>query len=287
MQSLRSVGARLYHLPAPDRAAALQGLERVPDYTFPYGFPDVARDLVSKLLVLDPATRLGAPEQGGIKALKAHAFFEGIDWERLFELPAPKLHSHLPKLARDSLEARASDPFADQEIFLSPKESELEKEFNDGGVGSSSGKGAGERSWSRVGIAEGSGDEERKETKIDLDERAERIRDQAKLPWASFLQQNELILRAGPVHKRKGLFSKKRVLILTDQPRLFYVDQEKMVKKGEIDWSPKMVPELKRRKNFMIHTPHKTYDFEDPSGQAHDWVNEINRILVDNFGLMA
>ena len=32
----------------------------------------------------------------------------------------------------------------------------------------------------------------------------------------------------GPVNKRKGLFSKRRQLILTDGPRLLYIDEEKV-----------------------------------------------------------
>ena len=40
------------------------------------------------------------------------------------------------------------------------------------------------------------------------------------------------------VWKRKGLFSKHRMLILTDKPRLIYVDPATMVLKGEIPWAP-------------------------------------------------
>jgi 3-phosphoinositide dependent protein kinase-1 len=71
------------------------------------------------------------------------------------------------------------------------------------------------------------------------------------------LHKDELILRAGRVNKRRGLFSKKRYLILTDRPRLFYCAdgaKSSSVPKGEIFWTPKMVPELKGKKQFWIHT---------------------------------
>lgn len=48
------------------------------------GFPTVARDFVEKLLVKDPAQRLG---HNGAAEIKAHRFFEGINWETLIDEP--------------------------------------------------------------------------------------------------------------------------------------------------------------------------------------------------------
>ncbi|GAA5860844.1 hypothetical protein JCM8547_003866 [Rhodosporidiobolus lusitaniae] len=47
------------------------------EYEFPLGFPGVAKDLVEKLLVLDPAKRLGGDEKSGngIEAIRGHPFF--------------------------------------------------------------------------------------------------------------------------------------------------------------------------------------------------------------------
>jgi len=50
--------------------------------------------------------------------------------------------------------------------------------------------------------------------------------DQSK--WSQFLLANETIIMLAPVNKRKGLFSKRRQLILTDLPRLIYIDEEKV-----------------------------------------------------------
>ena len=61
------------------------------DYTFPQGFPPVARDLVERLLVLDPSRRLT------IEHIKNHEFFGGILWGRgLWNQKAPKLKSYRP-----------------------------------------------------------------------------------------------------------------------------------------------------------------------------------------------
>ncbi|CAG8673728.1 1179_t:CDS:2, partial [Dentiscutata heterogama] len=87
-------------------------------------------------------------------------------------------------------------------------------------------------------------------------EKAKKLEEQKRTSaqWIPFLLKSELIIRAGPINKRKGLFSKKRLLILTDFPRLIYVDQEKMEQKGEIYWSSRMVVELKTKKTFFVHT---------------------------------
>ena len=46
-------------------------------YTFPEEFPEVGRDVIKKLVVTEPASRLGA---GDYKELKSHEFFAAIDW---------------------------------------------------------------------------------------------------------------------------------------------------------------------------------------------------------------
>jgi 3-phosphoinositide dependent protein kinase-1 len=61
------------------------------EYTFPEGFPSVARDLVERLLVLDPVKRLP------IEHIKNHQFFDGISWGRgLWKQKAPRLKSYAP-----------------------------------------------------------------------------------------------------------------------------------------------------------------------------------------------
>jgi 3-phosphoinositide dependent protein kinase-1 len=60
------------------------------DYEFPRGFPDVARDLVERLLVLDPQRRLS------IEHVKNHEFFDGIIWGRgLWQQKAPRLKAYV------------------------------------------------------------------------------------------------------------------------------------------------------------------------------------------------
>lgn len=64
------------------------------EYQFPTGFPEVAKDLVERLLVLDPASRLS------IEHIKNHEFFDGVSWGRgLWRQKAPRLKSFVPAAA--------------------------------------------------------------------------------------------------------------------------------------------------------------------------------------------
>lgn len=61
------------------------------EYEFPPGFPAAARDLVERLLVLDPQRRLS------IEHIKNHEFFDGVQWGRgLWRMKAPRLKPYIP-----------------------------------------------------------------------------------------------------------------------------------------------------------------------------------------------
>ncbi|KAB8230524.1 PDPK1 family serine/threonine-protein kinase [Aspergillus alliaceus] len=61
------------------------------EYEFPIGFPAVARDLVERLLVLDPTRRLP------IEHIKNHEFFRGTTWgPDLWKQKAPRLKAYVP-----------------------------------------------------------------------------------------------------------------------------------------------------------------------------------------------
>jgi 3-phosphoinositide dependent protein kinase-1 len=61
------------------------------DYEFPPGFPPAARDLVERLLVLDPSRRLS------LEHIKNHEFFDGMKWGRaLWRTKAPRLKPYVP-----------------------------------------------------------------------------------------------------------------------------------------------------------------------------------------------
>lgn len=68
------------------------------EYEFPPGFPLAARDLVERLLVLDPQRRLS------IEHIKNHEFFDGTQWGRgLWRMKAPRLKPYLPQAQEASI----------------------------------------------------------------------------------------------------------------------------------------------------------------------------------------
>lgn len=68
------------------------------------------------------------------------------------------------------------------------------------------------------------------------------------------LVSGHLILKQGLVNKRKGLFARRRMLLLTEGPHLYYVDPDSMTLKGEIPWSQQISAEAKNFKIFFVHT---------------------------------
>lgn len=108
-------------------------------------------------------------------------------------------------------------------------------------------------------------------------------RQQTDNKWHVFAE-GELILKQGFVSKRKGLFARKRMLLLTTGPRLIYIDPTQMVKKGEIPWSEELRVEPKNFRIFFVHTPNRTYYLEDTDGFALKWCDAIKDVLRFTYG---
>lgn len=67
------------------------------DITFPDGFDPNAKDLVMKLLQIDPADRLGALDRNYCyTSIREHPFFEGIEWKTLRTQTPPPIYPYLP-----------------------------------------------------------------------------------------------------------------------------------------------------------------------------------------------
>lgn len=210
-------------------------------YDFVDGFDPVARDLVQQLLVIQPIKRLGSPSSGGPEAIRNHSFFTGINWSSLDEQTPPALIPNLEPIA----------PVGWDDVpagFVEAQNYHLSRE---------------------PGLMPLSATEDERAKLFSLQERNN--------PYHRFVR-NRYILKQGVLFKRRGLFARKRMFLLTEGPHLFYVDMDSMTLKGEIPWSCALTPELKSNKLFFIHVPCRTFYLEDPVGEASEWVNAISKV---------
>lgn len=231
------------------------------DYDFPPEFPEDAKDLVEKLLVLDYKQRLGVNDNGDTYvSIRNHPFFDGIDWDGIWDETPPKI---LPYLPGGSFREEYSVPDHLEPGFGNDQIVRL-LEFD-------------------LSTPNSNGDE-RHVLDITPDEKRSRLETQARdCKWHQFVE-GELILKHGIVEKRKGLFSRRRMLLLTTGPRLFYVDPVNMVLKGEIPWSADLQVEVKNFRIFLIHTPNRTYYLEDPQAYALEWKRIVEEVRHGTYG---
>ncbi|TMW60268.1 hypothetical protein Poli38472_000310 [Pythium oligandrum] len=229
------------------------------DFKYPDGFPDVARDLIDKILLQEPKDRLGAgteEEGNGYSALKAHPFFDGIDWETIGQSVAPykPAITKLPPTSNDG---------ATEDWLLAGAATELQL---------SSGLGLEpEEMAPPVHVVE--------VARLRASQPQQLPIARASSMWDRFLLDDELIKLASLISKRKGLFSKKRQLILTSKPRLIYIDPIRMKQKGEIPWSPNLHVNLKSATSFDVVTPKRVYHLTDSVNGSRRWIDAIHAAL--------
>ncbi|KAL9236552.1 hypothetical protein vseg_011206 [Gypsophila vaccaria] len=215
------------------------------DIKFPDYFSDESKDLIDRLLSIDPSKRPGVGPEG-YAVLKNHPFFHGVDWRNLRDQSPPRL---------------AKEP-----------------------QGHSSGVEHSQDPWNPVHVGDGS------VKPIDVNsgtsssaEAAGHITRLASIDsfdskWQQFLESGESVLMISMVRKMQKLSSKKVQLILTNKPKLIYVDPSKLVVKGNIIWSDNpndLNLQVSSPSHFKIVTPKKIMSFEDPKQRAWQWKKAI------------
>ncbi|XP_030375721.1 3-phosphoinositide-dependent protein kinase 1 isoform X2 [Scaptodrosophila lebanonensis] len=243
---------------------------------FPQGFDKDAEDLVKCLLKVDPRERLGAQDEFGYyESIRSHPFFAGIQWRTLRQQTPPPIYPYLPGVCKDEDFPSSFSVPGDLEPGLDERQITrlLGMELGVGSVGGSD-----------------SAAQKTAKTKNSFDlsdaEKMQRRQAQKTDKWHVFAD-DEVILKKGFVNKRKGLFARKRMLLLTTGPRLIYIDPVQMIKKGEIPWSPELRVEAKNFKIFFVYTPNRTYYLDDPEGYALDWVEAIENMSKLSYGSAA
>uniref|UniRef100_A0A915CND5 3-phosphoinositide-dependent protein kinase 1 n=1 Tax=Ditylenchus dipsaci TaxID=166011 RepID=A0A915CND5_9BILA len=251
------------------------------DFQFPDGFPETARDLVTKLLVYKPAERLGSRQTGGIVALKRHNYFKHIDWDNLASRTPPELKPFLP--------ASSGEP-AFYSDYRFPEN--LEPGLNEAALTRLMGLNFGEFEFAKQGDSptlESSSSEvnnipedQQQQSLINQQRRAEKLDLQRRTHKFHRFVDDQLILKAGLIDKKKGLFARRRMFLMTEEPKMLYVDPVNMELRGEVPFSSDMRTEAKNFRTFFVHTPNRTYYLFDPERHAKDWCDAID-FVRDNY----
>jgi 3-phosphoinositide dependent protein kinase-1 len=212
------------------------------EYEFPEGFNEAALNLVENLLQISPSKRLGANDDihtNGYVSIKEHEFFIPLanNWSLINETP-PTIARYLSgDTANDELRNKFDTPenlepgLAERQITRLMGLS-LHEDFDKPNINTN-----------KKGILD-----------IPPKDMNERLRIQRERNiFHRFVEEN-LILKQGFIDKKKGLFARRRMFLLTTGPHLYYVDATNMVLKGQIPWSRDMRAVAKNFKTFYIHT---------------------------------
>ncbi|KAK3875040.1 hypothetical protein Pcinc_020074 [Petrolisthes cinctipes] len=236
------------------------------EYDFPDGFCEVAKDLVQKLLVIKSEDRLGAKDKESYPSIRAHPLFNGLDFEALHEITPPKVAPNLPHTENEIQWDLRNQPGLNSLELELEFGLDLEDDKSESKSAKSTDPGA-----SRKPVKKNLADVSPEDYVLRL---AEQERENK---WHRFTEGN-LILKQGLMDKRKGLFPRRRMFLLTTGPHFYYIDPVNMVLKGQIPWSSTITPEAKNFKTFFVHTPNRTYYLEEPNGRAPEWCKAIEEV---------
>eukprot|EP01038_Epipyxis_sp_PR26KG_P005426 gene5426-7516_t len=237
--------------------------------TKPLEFPEIfnnndesynsCRRIISELLVGEERNRLGAGDDNSsisYEALKQHPFFHNIAWGDLQKLIAP----YQPDAASFPSSEHLFDGASDEWLFEGDPTQIIEhpQRITTDARQTVAGGGAGTVASSIAPLSPQSRD----------------------VLWKSYLMEGEVQVFTGLIYKRKGLFSKKRQLILTDRPRLIYIDPDSMELKGEIPWTYEKPKSLRGAAEMLGDYDNLKSEVENPIlGTGRDALLNQNKIF--------
>eukprot|EP00833_Pecoramyces_ruminatium_P015644 jgi/Orpsp1_1/1189676/evm.model.d7180000073681.1 len=247
------------------------------EYSLPDEIPDVAKDLIKKLLVEDPNHRIGSdtPEGGGYEALKSHPFFENIVWENIHLQTPPELKPN------PAVHFVKSDSNIEEEPeFLYENNNAMY--YNQ--VSTDINKSDPELEVEPKPLYQSTVSEVQDEDKIFEQQQRERrnlINEQRKnLAFADLLSPNEFVVRYSFVNLKQGFFVKKRILVLTDQPCLLIFHESKLEIKGQIAITSESTIKQKDNTHLNIITDGKKNSIEFLEEEASSWNTDLTKYFL-------
>ncbi|CAM9351095.1 unnamed protein product, partial [Ectocarpus fasciculatus] len=250
---------------------------------------ETAQNLISQLIAPDPNERLGSGAEGSgrdMAALCSHPFFTGVDnpirWGHLLEQEVPYHPDPATFPSTTSMRDGADDEWlSDGEatpIAYNPvaykkgarPSVDGQDSFSRAAVHSTPG---GTGFANVVPLLVGDMDNvSSPPAKADLGRY-----------WDSHLLLGEEHVFGGIVWKRKGLFSKRRQLVLTNKPRLIYFDPATTEQKGEIPWSieypVECIPMSGSSFDILAKATGRRYHITDSEAGSQMWMDLIAAML--------
>lgn len=227
-------------------------------YELPEDLPENAKDLISKFLVIEPEKRLGSISMGGQDKIKAHPYFSDTDWTKVTSQKPPNFVANLPSNWDSEHDIPSSFP-------------KMEPGLCDDAVNRMMGFGR----YAAEPEPEPLSADQLNELKLAA-QRDENV-------FHKFVEDN-LIIKFGYIDKKKGLFARRRMFLLTEGPHLFYVDPVNMELRGEVPFTKDLRVEAKNFRAFFIHVPGRTYILFDPERNAKKWCDAIDEVRQRYFG---
>jgi len=239
------------------------------EYKFPPSFPEEAGDLVKKLLVINPCDRLGAGGKSsinGFESLKKHRFFKDIDFANLHKMKPPM---DFQSIKRSPMRIATSSKLDLTSSFATIPPSSPTSKLS-----------------SRINIENFS---EYSKPDESIQEKDFLITPRKTLNFSNVLKPCEnniikdvVVLKSDLIIKKGKIFLyKKRVLVLTSQPKLFWAHPKTMVIHGEIPLS-KATRIFKLSDRLEIkNSGHKTFVFKTKDKKAmSEWSELINYVVM-------
>lgn len=249
------------------------------NYSFPDGFYASGKDLINAILIGPAKDRIGA--NGKHEEIKNHPFFDQIEWSDLHQQSPPEIRQYF----QPSSSRKQSDQFYDDMLMA-------EINWTEGSNGP-----VDESPTSKVDDAQGLGIPLiLKPTQYEtlLNDQLDNEQNVAR-QWNRFVD-NELILKLGFMDKKRGLFPRKRMFLLTGgklslNPRIVYVDATRTPaeKKGEIRLHKDIEIRQLTFSRFHIFDPHigrngRIYDLIDKNSNfgmnagAQQWIQKLKKL---------
>ena len=92
------------------------------------------------------------------------------------------------------------------------------------------------------------------------------------------------VIMEGVVKKKAGWIYKRRLLVITEEPKITYWEPTRKEFRGEIAISPQLRGEVRNRIDFHIITPKRTYYFKVINDTPERWVKAVAELVHMVYG---